>query len=129
MGVQLRLTDDAVVVRLTGRDRACAWRQGVHLPLTRVLGARPMARGDAIAASPRVHLPGLSIPGMLRAGSYGIGERRQLWAVHGAEQVLAIYLRGEPYHRIVVEVDDPVALSRAINDALPPRLLPPGARH
>lgn len=124
MGVQLRLTDDAVVVRLTGRDRVCAWRQGVHLPMTRVLGARPMARRDAIAASPRLHLPGLSLPGLLRAGSYGIGERRQLWAVHGAETLLAIYLRGEPYHRIVAEVDDPEGLSRAINDALPPRHLP-----
>lgn len=125
MGVQLRLVEDAVVLRLSGRDRACAWRGGIHLPMTRILGARPLARRDAITASPRVHLPGVSLPGVLRVGSYGVGERRQLWAVHGAETLLAIYLRGYPYHRVVVEVDDPEALSRAINDALPTRRLPP----
>jgi hypothetical protein len=32
--------------------------------------------------------------------------------------VLAIYLRGEPYHRVVVEVAQPDDLSRDINNAI-----------
>ena len=124
MGVQVRVTEHAVVVRLTGGDRVAAWRGGVHLPMSRVLGARSMERRAAVAASPRMHLPGLSVPGRLRTGSYGIGERRQLWAVRSGQLLLAIYLRGEPYHRVVVEVDDPDAASATINDALPPRRLP-----
>jgi hypothetical protein len=44
--------------------------------------------------------------------------------VRGATQLLAIYLRGDPYHRVVVEVPDPESTSRTINDALPPRRLP-----
>lgn len=119
MGVQLRVTEDAVVVRLTGGDLLCACRRGVHLPMSRVLGARAMARRDAVTASPRIHLPGLSVPGLWRAGCYGVGERRQLWAVHSGQQLLAIYLRGDPYHRVVVEVDDPAGVSRAINEVLP----------
>ena len=126
MAVQLRVTEHGLVVRFTGRDRLWACRRGVDLPLGRVLLARPMSRRDAVAGSPRVHLPGFSVPGLLRAGSYGVGERRQLWMVRRSTQLLAIYLRGDPYHRVVVEVDDPEGLSRAINDALPPRLLPPG---
>ena len=43
----------------------------------------------------------------MRAGSFGVGERRQLWMVRGATRLLAIYLRGDPYHRVVVEVPDP----------------------
>lgn len=123
MAVQLRVSEDGVTVRFTGSDRVYAYRRGVYLPLGRVLMARPMARRDAVAASPRMHLPGVTVPGLLRAGSYGVGERRQLWMVRGATLLLAIYLRGDPYHRVVVEVDDPEALSRLINDALPPRRL------
>lgn len=126
MTVQLHVTDDGLIVRFTGRDRVWACRRGVILPMRRVLLARPMARHDAVAASPRMHLPGVSLPGVLRAGSYGVGERRQLWMVRRATLLLAIYLRGDPYHRVVVEVDDPEGVSRIINDALPPRRLSAG---
>ena len=125
MAVHLRVTEHGVVVRFTGRDRVFACRAGVTLPMGRVLMARPMSRRDLVAASPRVHLPGVSVPGLLRAGSWGVGERRQLWMAHRGERLLAIYLRGVPYHRIVVEVDDPDAESRLINDAVPLRRLPP----
>jgi hypothetical protein len=123
MAVQLRITEDGLVIRFTGRDRVWACRRGVYLPLGRILLARPMSRRDAITGSPRMHLPGVSIPGVLRAGSYGLGERRQLWMVRRATRLLAVYLRGDPYHRVVVEVEDPEATSQIINEALPPRRL------
>lgn len=125
MAVRLRVTEHAVVVRFTGGDRVLAFRHGVTLPLDRVLLARPMGRDDLVAASPRVHLPGVCLPGVVRAGSWGVGERRQLWMAHGGDRLLAIYLRGVPYHRVVIEVPDPDTVSRFINDALPRRLPPP----
>jgi len=124
MAVQLRVTEDGVVVRFTGSDRMWACCRGVYLPMSRVLGAREMSRRDAVSASPRVSVPGVSVPKVLRAGSFGVGERRQLWMVRGGTHLLAIYLRGDPYHRVVVEVPDPQAVSRMINDSLPPRRLP-----
>jgi hypothetical protein len=124
MTVHTRVTEHGVLLRFTGRDRVYACRRGVFLPIDRVLGARTLGRHEAVVASPRVHLPGISVPGVLRAGSYGVGERRQLWMVHAASTLLAIYLRGVPFHRVVVEVDDPAELSRIINAALPPRGLP-----
>ncbi len=125
MTVHVRVADHGLVVRFSGRDRVWACSRGVDLPMSRVLMARPMARRDLVAASPRVHLPGVCVPGILRAGSWGIGERRQLWMVHGADRLMAIYLRGLPYHRVVLEVEDPEGCSRVINDALPLRRLPP----
>lgn len=125
MTVHVRVADHGLVVRFSGRDRVWACSRGVDLPMSRVLMARPMARRDLVAASPRVHLPGVCVPGVLRAGSWGVGERRQLWLAHGAERLMAIYLRGVPYHRVVLEVEDPEGCSRVINDALPLRRLPP----
>ena len=125
MAVHVRVADHGLVVRFSGYDRVWAWSRGVDLPMSRVLMARPMARRDLVAASPRMHLPGTWVPGVLRAGSWGVGERRQLWLAHRGDQLLAIYLRGVPYHRVVVEVEDPEACSRVINEALPLRRLPP----
>ena len=125
MGVLVELTDRAVIVRFTGVDRWYAFSSGIVLPTRRVLGARVLSRSAAIAASPASELPGLGWPGVLRAGSYGIGQDRQLWLVHRAGSVLAIYLRGAPYHRIVVEVADPENLSRNINNAIRSAAAPP----
>jgi len=114
-----------VTVRFTGADRWWALSSGIVLPTQRVLGARVLSRSAAIAACPARELPGLGWPGVLRAGCYGIGQARQLWLVHRAESVLAIYLRGEPYHRVVVEVSDPENLSRDINTLIGQTSLPP----
>ena len=118
LGVFVELTDQAVAIRFTGVDRWCALSSGIVLPTGRVLGARVLSRSAAVAACPARELPGLGWPGVLRAGRYGFGQDRQLWLVHRAESVLAIYLRGEPYHRVVVEVADPENLSRDINNAI-----------
>jgi hypothetical protein len=118
LGVLVKLTDQAVAIRFTGFDRWCALSSGIVLPTWRVLGARVLSRSAAVAACPARGLPGLGWPRVLRAGCYGIGQDRQLWLVHRAGSVLAIYLRGEPYHRVVVEVAQPDDLSRDINNAI-----------
>jgi hypothetical protein len=127
VGVWVELTDRAVAVRFTGVDRWWALSSGIVLPTWRVLGARVLSRSAAIAACPARELPGLGWPGVLRAGCYGIGQDRQLWLVHRAGSVLAIYLRGEPYHRVVIEVSDPENLSRDINNAIGQTSLRPGS--
>lgn len=125
MGVLVELTNRAVIVRFTGVDRWYAFSSGIVLPTRRVLGARVLSRSAAIAACPARELPGLGWPGVLRAGRYGIGQDRQLWLVRRARSVLAIYLRGVPYHRVVVEVADPESLSRNINNAVHPAAATP----
>lgn len=120
MGVLVELGERSLAVRFTGLDRWCALSGGTILPLTRVLGTRVLARAAAVAACPRLPLSGLAWPRVLRAGCYGIGQDRQLWLVHRADRVLAIYLRGEPHHRVVIEVADPETLSRKINNAVAP---------
>ena len=126
MGGCVELPDRAVAVRFTGVDRWWALSSGIVLPTWRVLGARVLSRSAAIAACPARDLPGLGWPGVLRAGCYGIGQARQLWLVHRTGSVLAIYLRGEPYHRVVIEVSNPESLSRDINNAIGQISLRPG---
>jgi hypothetical protein len=77
-----------------------------------------MTRSDAVASSPRLPCPGFSWSQHYRAGCWGIGERRQLWSAGRSAHVVVIYLTGRPFHRVVVEVDEPEQTHRRINAAL-----------
>lgn len=118
MVVSIDVTGTGLRVRFTGADRAAACSSGLDVPFGRVIGSRVMTRADAVASSPRVPCPGSWWPGRLRVGSWGIGERRQLWGARGGAYVVVVYLSGRPFHRIVVEVAEPRRTHRAIETAL-----------
>jgi hypothetical protein len=114
MAVQVEVGERTVRVAFRGLDAFWALSRGLTIPFVRLRAARVMTRRDATRDSPKLRLPGSSLPGVLRAGSYGRGTNRQLWCVHRADEVLALDLVGTPYCRVVLEVDDPDDLARRI---------------
>ena len=118
MAIRLDVTLAGLHVQFTGVDLVAACSGGLYIPFERIIGARVMTRADAIASSPRVPCPGSWWPARLRAGSWGIGERRQLWGVHQGAEVVVIYLSGRPFHRVVVDVEDPQRAHQGIEAAL-----------
>jgi hypothetical protein len=118
MAIDLVVLPTGLRVRFTGTDRLAAGSRGLDVPFERIVGTRVMTRGDAVASSPRFPCPGSWWPRRLRAGSWGIGERRQLWGVRRGAHVLVVYLSGRPFHRIVVDVEAPQHVHRRIEAAL-----------
>jgi hypothetical protein len=118
MAIGLVVTPTGLQVRFTGVDRVAACSRGLHVPFERILGSRVMTRDDAVASSPRLPCPGSWWPGRLRAGSWGVGERRQLWGVRRGRDVVVVYLSGRPFHRVVVDVADSRRTHRDIEAAL-----------
>lgn len=118
MAIGLVVTPTGLRVQFTGLDVVAACSRGLDLPFERVVGSRVMSREAAVASSPRFPSPGSWWPGRLRAGSWGIGERRQLWGVRGSGHVVVIYLSGRPFHRVVVDVEDAAQTHRLIEAAL-----------
>lgn len=118
MAIELVVTPTGLELCFTGVDRAAAGRRGLHVPFERIVGSRAMPRADAVASSPRLPSPGLWWPGRFRAGCWGIGERRQLWAVRGGADVVVVYLSGRPFHRLVVETADCRRTQRSLEAAL-----------
>jgi hypothetical protein len=104
-----------VAVRITGIDRFWALTGGLRVPLGHVLRAAVVDRQSALAGASRLRLPGTSWPGTIRAGSYGLGTRRELWFVRRADRVLVLDLDDERYRRVVVEVPDVDGVAREIN--------------
>jgi hypothetical protein len=115
MSVGVEVTGGELVVRISGADRLWALSGGITVPLSGVRDARVADRRTAAADSSPLRLPGAYLPGVIRAGSYGVGERRELWCVHRAERVLAVELTGQRYRRVVVEVADPDRVAEEIN--------------
>jgi hypothetical protein len=118
MAISLVVTPTGLRVQFTGADLIATCSRGLDVPFERVVGSRVMPRGDAVASSPRLPCPGSWWPGRLRAGSWGIGERRQLWAVRRGEDVVVVYLSGRPFHRLVLDVGDAHRTHRRIEAAL-----------
>ena len=118
MAVNLDVTATGLRVRFSGADLIAACSRGLCLPFNRILGIRVMTRSEAVASSPGLPCPGFSWPQHHRAGCWGIGQRRQLWSARRGSHVVVIYLTGRPFHRVVVEVDEPEQTHRRIDAAL-----------
>ena len=112
--LELNIAESHLDLRLTGVAAVLARRRCVRLPRERIHRAFVLGRSVAMTASPRLPCPGWSTR-RHRVGVFGFGDTAQLWAAGSRPVVLALYLRGEPYHRIVCEVADPVMQAAAVN--------------
>lgn len=118
MAISLVVTPTGLRAQFTGTDLVAACSRGLQVPFERIIGSRVMSRDDAVASSPRLPLLGSWWPARLRAGSWGVGERRQLWCIRRGTRVVVVYLSGRPFHRLVVEVENPERTHRDIEAAL-----------
>jgi hypothetical protein len=114
MSVEVVIAEREVRVAFRGADALWASSRGITIPVPRLRGARVISRAEAHRECSKLRLPGTALPGVLRAGSYGRGDDRQLWCVHRAAEVLVLDLVGRPYCRVVLEVADPAGLAGRI---------------
>jgi hypothetical protein len=106
--LHLDIEGDELVLRITGWDALFALSRGMRIPVMEIAGVAVFPRRLVPATGWR--LPGTSLPGVIRFGSYGTGSERDFWMVRKAEQVLVIQLQpGAAYRRLVLEVADPHA--------------------
>jgi hypothetical protein len=112
------------VVALSGRDRLVALRDRVTVPADAVTTIEARARREVPAEGLR--RPGTSVPGLVRAGVYGAGARRDFWVVWRASVVLVVECRvdadgtaGAGFRRLVLEVDDPAGEAERLRSLLP----------
>ena len=99
--------DGVLEIDLGWRDGLLAVRRRLSVPVRSIRG---------VAAAPRASVPrtGLRFPGTgapgIRMGSFGFGAERDFWCVRRADSLLVVELEpGEPYRRLVLQVDDPHA--------------------
>ncbi len=63
-------------------------------------------------------MPGTSVPGVIKAGTFYWDGKRVFWDVHHPEKTIVIDLHDERYNQLIVEVEDPQAAVGLIQSAL-----------
>ena len=115
--VSLELDGGVLVVALGPWDRLLCLRASVRVPLREIRAVRVVDRGEL--PRPGLRLPGSYLPGVLTAGSYGVGADRSFWDIRRAERVLLVLCRpGAEYARLVLEVPDPEATALRLSHNL-----------
>ena len=106
--LSIDVEDGALVIHMHGHDGVLTLRRELRIPLAQVNGVAVAPR--RLVPATGLRMPGTGFPGVIRAGSYGVGDSRDFWLVRKAQQVLVFELApGAPYRRIVLEVPDPHA--------------------
>jgi hypothetical protein len=115
--VDLTIAEGKLTLHVRGADKLWALKSSLEIPLVHITGVR----ADSEAARGRYHgirMPGTNVPGVITAGTFYQDGKRIFWDVHHPEKTIVIDLHDERYNELIVEVDDPEAAVRLIQNAL-----------
>ena len=115
--VDLSIAEGKLTLHVRGADKLWALKSSLEIPLVHIASVR----ADPEAAHGWYHgirMPGTNVPGVITAGTFYQDGKRVFWDVHRPEKTIVIDLHDERYNELVVEVDDPEAAVRLIQNAL-----------
>jgi hypothetical protein len=115
--VELAVGEGKLTLRVQGADKLWAFQSSLEVQLAHIAGIRSdpeIARGWWHG----VRMPGTNVPGVITAGTFYQDGKRIFWDVHNPANTIVIRLRDERYDELVVEVADPQAAVKMIQDAL-----------
>lgn len=115
--VDLSIAEGKLVLHVRGADHLWALKSSLEIPLVHIAGVRvdtEVARGWWHG----IRMPGTNVPGVITAGTFYQDGKRVFWDVHNPEKTIVIDLHDERYNQLIVEVTDPQAAVRLIQNAL-----------
>jgi len=116
---KIEVSGDELVVHVQGWDKLLAFKSELRIPLSHIEG---VARADdELREWKGWQAPGASIPGFW-AGTFHTNDGRAFWDVSGGDKAIAIYLRGDTFSKLVIDVEDPdTAVAMIIHAVATPR--------
>ena len=115
--VDLSVVEGKLTLHVRGADKLWAFKSSLEIPLVHIAAVRAdpeTARGWWHG----IRMPGTNVPGVITAGTFYQHCKRVFWDVHHPEKTIIIDLRDERYNELIVEVADPDAAVKLIQDAL-----------
>jgi hypothetical protein len=115
--VDLSIAEGKLMLHVRGADKLWAFKSSLEIRLVHIAGVR----ADPEAASGWYHgirMPGTNVPGVITAGTFYQDGKRVFWDVHNPEKTIVIDLHDERYNELVVEVNDPDAAVKLIQNGL-----------
>lgn len=115
--VDVSIAEGKLTLHVRGADKLWAFKSSLEIPLVHLASVR----ADPEAARSWYHgirMPGTNVPGVITAGSFYQDGKRVFWDVHHPEKAIVIDLHDERYNELVVEVEDPDATIKLIQNSL-----------
>jgi len=114
--VDVSIDNTSAVFKVKGMSRFWAMKHEIRIPLNHIAGMReqpspPMGWFDGFK------LVGASFPNRFRAGTFYQNGGKVFWDARQGEKVLIVDLKDENYKKLIVEVDSPASVMRAIKEA------------
>jgi hypothetical protein len=107
--VKVSIRDDVAVFSVQGLHKLWAFKSRLEVRLSHIKAVRAdptVARG----LWKGIRAPGTHLPGIITAGTYYRKRlKKDFWDVSNPEHAIVVELEGEPYQRLVIEVEDPSA--------------------
>ena len=105
MAIEVTVGSDAVEVELSGWDRIFALKSRLAVPRDRITAVSVVHRSE-VGWPPALRAPGTFVPGAIKHGSYGMGAKREFWALFRQERVLVMEVDQWGYARVVLGLQD-----------------------
>jgi len=115
--VDLSIGEGKLTLHVLGADKLWSFKSSLEIPLVHIASVRAdpeVARGWYHG----IRMPGTSVPGVITAGTFYQDGKRVFWDVHHPEKTIVIDLHDERYSELVVEVSEPEAAVKLIQNAL-----------
>jgi hypothetical protein len=115
--VDLSISEGKLTLNVQGADKLWAFKSSLEIPLGHIVGVRAdpeQARGWYHG----IRMPGTSVPGVIKAGTFYQDGKRVFWDVHHPEKTIVIDLHDEKYNQLIVEVENPEGAVSLIQSAL-----------
>ena len=115
--VDLSVAEGKLTLHVRGADKLWAFKSSLEIPLAHIAGVRAdpeIARGWYHG----IRMPGTNVPGVITAGIFYQDGKRVFWDVHHPEKTIVIDLHDERFSELVVEVAEPEAAVKLIQNAL-----------
>lgn len=115
--VDLSVAEGKLTLHVRGADKLWAFRSSLEIPLVHIAGVRT----DPAPARGWYHgirMPGTNVPGVITAGTFYQDGKRVFWDVHHPEKTIVIDLHDEHFNELIVEVADPEAAVKLIQNSL-----------
>jgi hypothetical protein len=115
--VEITIDGDKAVFEVEGWDKLWSLKSRLEIPLAHIKGVHADPE-PAIGWFDGLKVAGTSIPHVFRAGIFYQQGNFVFWDVHSPERTIVIDLEDEHFAKLIVEVADPQAATRLLEDAI-----------
>jgi hypothetical protein len=106
------LAADSLEIRFSTWEKIAGLLRDLRVPRTAVTGVEVVP--DGLAATRGLRAPGLSLPGVVKLGTWRGRGHKTLVAVRRNQPALRIHLTGQRYDTLLIGADDASALAQSL---------------